>query len=222
MLEHSPRAFPLGAEPPVGAHHVKGKPRPKARGRRPRPRICLRKGCGQKYHPRSWNQRYCQELECRRQVHRWQAARRQAKHRQDDTAKARHAHAERERRQRARLAPQTVQDPEVAPARGHVSESFFLLPYATGQDAMKHLRTRPATRLASAATRVARPFVVSKIVSASGDLAAPWMDARSGRLNIKPFVGSACYDVAAAPIFHNCERLRSDQATREHRSSIIA
>ena len=41
----------------MGAHHVKGKHRPEARGRRPRSRICLRKGCKRKYQPRSWNQR---------------------------------------------------------------------------------------------------------------------------------------------------------------------
>ena len=92
---HSPRAFPLGDEPPMGAPHVKSGPRRSARARRPRPRICLRKGCGRKYQPRSWNQRYCQDPECRRQVHRWQAARRQAKRRQNADVKARHAQSER-------------------------------------------------------------------------------------------------------------------------------
>ena len=57
------------------------------RARRPRPRICLRKGCGRKYQPRRRNQRYCQDAECLREVRRWQAARRQAKRRRDARVK---------------------------------------------------------------------------------------------------------------------------------------
>jgi hypothetical protein len=131
MLAHSPRAFPLGADPPVGAHQGKRKRRPKARARRPRPRSCLRKECGRNYLPRRWNQRYCHEPECQRQVHRWQAARRQAKHRQNDFAKARHAEAEKLHRQQAKLASQVDQKPEVMPARGHAdgsTENFFSAP----------------------------------------------------------------------------------------------
>jgi hypothetical protein len=127
MLEHSPRASPLGAEPPVGTPHVKRKHRPKARGRRARSRICLRKGCRRKYRPRCWNQRYCQEPECRRQVRRWQAARRQAEHRQDGFAKAQHAQAQRAHRQRTKSASQVVRDPEVTPARGHAAKVSFPL-----------------------------------------------------------------------------------------------
>ena len=123
MLAHSPRAFPLGANPPVGACQGKVKHRRKARRRRPRPRICLRKGCRCKYLPRCWNQRYCQEPECRRQVRRWQAARRQANHRQNAFAKARHAEAEKLHRQQAKLASQVDQKPEVMPARGHADGS---------------------------------------------------------------------------------------------------
>ena len=123
----------------MGAHHVKGKHRRLARARRPRLRICLRKGCGRKYQPRCWNQRYCQDPECRRQVHSWQAARRQAKHRQDAFGKARHAQAEKARRQRAKLASQVGQKPEVTPARGHADETFFSRPYAIGQAATNRL-----------------------------------------------------------------------------------
>jgi hypothetical protein len=99
----------------------------------------LRKGCGRKYLPRSWNQRYCQEPECQRQVRRWQAARRQAKHRQDTLAKAKHAQAQRARRERAKAASQARQSSEDTPARGHVAEAFFPLPYAIGQVATNPL-----------------------------------------------------------------------------------
>ena len=106
-----------------------------ARGRRPRPRTCLNKGCGREYQPRRWNQRYCREPECLRQVRQWQAARRQAKHRQDAEAKARHAQAEKVRRQRVKDTSQAVQEPEVASPRGHAAEPFFLPRYAIGRAA---------------------------------------------------------------------------------------
>ena len=76
-------SFPLGARPPVGACQSTRNHRRWARARRPRIRNCLRKGCRRRYQARSWNQRYCQEPECLRQVRRWQAARRQAKRRRD-------------------------------------------------------------------------------------------------------------------------------------------
>jgi len=116
----------------MGARQGTGKRGCSARGRRPRPRICLRKGCGRQYQPRRWNQRYCQDPECLRQVRQWQAARRQAKHRHSDEAKARHAQAEKARRQRAKSASQAVESSEVAPPRGHAAETFFPFRYALG------------------------------------------------------------------------------------------
>lgn len=122
----------------MGAHYVKGKRCRTTRGRRPRPRprTCLRKGCGRKYQPRRWNQLYCQDPECRKQIRRWQAARRQAKRRLDADVRAQHAEAERVRRQRAESAPQAAVDSAVTPARGHAAESFFPFPYAIGPAAM--------------------------------------------------------------------------------------
>ena len=92
--------------------------------RRPRARMCLRKGCGRRYQPRRWNQRYCQDPECMQQVRRWQAAQRQARRRQDDAVKAEHAAAQRVRRQRARLSSQAAAKPEVVAARGHAAKIF--------------------------------------------------------------------------------------------------
>ena len=104
--------------------------------RRPRPRICLRKGCGRKYQPRRWNQRYCQDPECLREVRRWQAARRQAKRRQD-AARQSPARPGREAAPPASQSPRpkAIENPEVAPARGHAAEIFFPLPYAIGRAA---------------------------------------------------------------------------------------
>jgi hypothetical protein len=95
----------------------------------------MRKGCGRKYQPRRWNQRYCQDPQCLREVRRWQAARRQAKRRQDARAKAQHAQAEKQRRQQAKATPKAIENPDVAPARGHAAENFSLPPSAIGQAA---------------------------------------------------------------------------------------
>ena len=138
-MTHSPRAFPWEKAPPVGACQGTGKHDCSARGRRPRVRKCLRKGCGRKYRPRCWYQLYCQDPECLRQVRRWQAARRQAKRRQDAGVKAQHAQAEKERRQRAKAASRAFENPEVTPERGHAAQPFFPFPCAIGQAATNRL-----------------------------------------------------------------------------------
>jgi hypothetical protein len=69
-----------------------------------RPRICLRKGCGGVYPPRRWNQRYCQQEDCLREVRRWQAAKRQRDYRQSQANRRRHAEAEARRRRQKRAA----------------------------------------------------------------------------------------------------------------------
>jgi hypothetical protein len=175
MCHHSPRACPLGEAPPVGDSQGTGKHGCSARRRRPRARICLRKGCRRKYQPRCWNQRYCQDPECLRQIRRWQAARRQAKHRQDAQVKARHTQVERERRQQAKSTSQTVENPQVTPARGHAAESFFALRYAIARVAMRIPQARRATPRATAALLAGRPSTTSKTVNASGCLATPSM-----------------------------------------------
>ena len=79
--------------------------------RRLPPRTCLRKGCGRVYHPARWNQRYCQQAECRRLVRRWQAAKRQRAHRRLPDNRKRHAEAEAIRRRN-----RTTRAPSDAPA----------------------------------------------------------------------------------------------------------
>lgn len=83
-------------------------------------RTCLRKGCGRLFHPRRWNQRYCQDAHCTRLVRRWQAAKRQQRRRQNPAQRQQHCQAERQRRQRCREARQAREPtvPEVAPTRG--------------------------------------------------------------------------------------------------------
>jgi hypothetical protein len=216
MRTHSPRAFPLGDDPPVGTCQGKGKRRSKARGRRPRLRTCLCKGCRRKYLPRRWNQRYCQEPACRRRVRRWQAARRQAKHRQNDRAKARHAEAEKSRRQQAKLASQVDQKPEVTPARGHAdgaAKTFFPLPYATGQAATNRLWLRSVTRHSTVAPPVVRRLAMSMIANASGAFALPTMAVRSELTNTEPLASDSCCDAIRLPPYR-CGPLRSDDSAR--------
>ena len=73
----------------------------RAPGRRLRWRACLRKGCGRRYRARQWNQRYCGEPDCRGEVHRWQATRRQRARRASAEGREKHAEAERARRRRS-------------------------------------------------------------------------------------------------------------------------
>jgi hypothetical protein len=63
-------------------------------------RTCLRKGCGRKFQPRQWNQRYCREPECLEEVKRWQATRRQRQRHLTSEGRQRHAEEERQRRKR--------------------------------------------------------------------------------------------------------------------------
>lgn len=78
-------------------------------GRKFRPRICHRKSCGRAYNPRSWNQRYCQEPDCMREVRRWHAKKRQRRHRQDPGNLKRHASAQAARRKRKRETPKETE-----------------------------------------------------------------------------------------------------------------
>jgi hypothetical protein len=84
---------------PKGSTSTRGRT---TRCRRLPPRTCLRLGCGKEFQPRRWNQWYCQDPECLREVRRWQAVRRQRKRRATDQGRRQHAQAEYERRQRRR------------------------------------------------------------------------------------------------------------------------
>jgi len=65
-------------------------------------RPCLRKGCRRTFVPGHWNQRYCREPDCLHELHRWQAAKRQRRHRRHPDNRRQHAEAERCRRRRQR------------------------------------------------------------------------------------------------------------------------
>ena len=206
----------------MGSCHHKPKCRRCASGRRPRARICLRKGCGRKYQPRCWNQRYCQDPECQRQVRRWQAARRQAKRRLDAEAKAQHAEAQRVRRQRAKSVPQALKNVEVAAARGHAAEIFFDCPYAPGRGATNGRFRRSATRDATAALPAVRRFARSWIVNANGGRAELSVAVANALLSIRPLARNGPGAHALGPARRPPRCLRSDAGRGPRRSSIIA
>ena len=198
----------------MGAHHVKGKHRPKARGRRPRSRICLRKGCGRKYQPRSWNQRYCQEPECQRQVRRWQAARRQAKHRQDDDARARHAQAERARRQRAKSVVPGRSTPRGCAGAWSRGRTFFSLPLCDRPGCHESPLTsiRNPARYCCPACRQAVRNVQDR--ERKWRCAAPWMAVRSEPTSTKPLASAGCGGDTTLLPRYRCGRLRRDDSPR--------
>jgi hypothetical protein len=84
---------------------------------------CLRRGCENHYKPRRWNQRFCGDPDCRREVRRWQAAKRQQRVRQTELGRQRHREREFQRRRAYRdrkselslPVQQPVQPPEPLP-----------------------------------------------------------------------------------------------------------
>jgi len=200
----------------VGSRHDKPHCRCRSGPRRPRARICLRKGCGRKYTPQRWNQRYCQDPECLRLVRRWQAARRQAKRRQDDAAKAQHAEAQRARRRRLGSSPQLPKQPEVATARGHAAKIFSRLLCATGRGVMNRSASQAATRRATAAPPAVKPFAGCSIANASGCGAALFQAAARAIGSTRPRAPSA----AACHTTHPTRRRRGKSGPQPRRSAV--
>lgn len=75
---------------------------------------CLRRGCENHYTPRRWNQQFCGDPDCRKEVRRWQAAKRQQRVRETEQGRKRHRERERQRR-RANRNRKSVPNPPVQP-----------------------------------------------------------------------------------------------------------
>ena len=110
---------------PMG--HIQHTPTVKQFSRRFPSRACLRKGCGQVFQPRRWNQRYCRSPHCLREVLRWQAAKRQRLFRQSAENRKRHAQAEarrrREKKEAAAAAERSTNNPSEKAVQGPSSDS---------------------------------------------------------------------------------------------------
>src|SRR6516162_5751576 len=91
---------------------------------RPRKRLCLLKGCDQRFHPRQARQRYCSE-ECRAAARRW--SRRKAQERYRTTPAGQGKRNDQSRRYRERV--KSKKPPEAEPfsdsARVITTEDFF-------------------------------------------------------------------------------------------------
>jgi len=114
----------MGLEQPTRKRQSRTTRSPTTRRRRPRPRVCLRKGCGRWYMPRRWNQRYCQDPECLRLVRCWQSARRQRRRRRSREVRKQHRESERARRQQAKLNNHKALERSGSRARGHAGRAF--------------------------------------------------------------------------------------------------
>ena len=98
--------------------------RPKRPARRPRMRLCLLKGCEQRFHPRQARQRYCSER-CREAARLW--SRRKAQERYRATMAGQQKRNGQGQRYRERVRNRKPPEPEAVsdPARVITKEEFF-------------------------------------------------------------------------------------------------
>lgn len=90
-------------------------------------RLCLRKGCEQRFEPGRWNQRYCGQSHCLREVRRWQAAKRQRAFRQSAHNRRRQAEAEARRRKskKATVAERSAKNAHEVEQKSFTEESAW-------------------------------------------------------------------------------------------------
>ena len=91
--------------------------------RRPRLRLCLLKGCEQRFHPRQARQRYCSEG-CRAAARRWSRARAQRRYRATSVGKQRRNGQSQRYRERVRIRQPAEPEGVAEPARV-ITKNFF-------------------------------------------------------------------------------------------------
>src|SRR5438128_109611 len=91
---------------------------------RPRTRLCLLKGCEERFHPRQARQRYC-SAECRKAARKW--SRWKAQERYRETAAGQQKRNGQSRRYRERIKSRKTPEPEAVndPTRVITTEHFF-------------------------------------------------------------------------------------------------
>jgi hypothetical protein len=110
-------------ESPTG-HPENQEGRPKRSARRPRARLCLLKGCEQRFHPRQARQRYCSEG-CREAARKWSRFKAQERYRK--TAAGQQKRNDQSRRYRERVRSRKPPEAEAVDeaARVMTTEHFF-------------------------------------------------------------------------------------------------
>ena len=97
--------------------------RPKRLARRPRTRLCLLKGCEQRFHPRQASQRYCSES-CRQAARKW--SRWKAQQRYRTTKAGKRKRNGQSRRYRERVRTRKAPEPEAVDESARViTKKFF-------------------------------------------------------------------------------------------------
>ncbi len=76
-------------------------PEPRRGKRRARRRVCMVKGCGRRFRPRSWRDRCC-GWRCRREARRWRNWRAQKRYRKTENGKAKRREQSCRRREKAK------------------------------------------------------------------------------------------------------------------------
>ena len=111
------------SESPTG-HLENQEGRPKRLARRPRRRLCLLKGCEQRFHPRQASQRYCSEG-CQKAARKW--SRWKAQQRYRTTRAGRRKRNGQSQRYRERVRSRKPPEPEAVDeaARVITTEDFF-------------------------------------------------------------------------------------------------
>lgn len=130
-VESSPGHELLGANTPMGPPGNRtrrttrqaraGRKRP---ARRPRTRLCLLKGCEQRFAPQHARQRYCSD-QCRRAARTWSRWKAQQSYRATAAGRDKRKEQSRRYRERIRTRKQAAPEEAVAESARVISQSFF-------------------------------------------------------------------------------------------------
>jgi hypothetical protein len=115
---------PMGPPESLTSRRENQAVRRKRSGRRPRARHCLLKGCEQRYHPQTANQRYC-SAECQKAARKWSRWKGQQRYRATKSGKAKRADQSQRYRQRIKSHKPAEPKPDSETARVITPEHFF-------------------------------------------------------------------------------------------------
>jgi hypothetical protein len=133
------------SESPTG-HLENQEGRPKRLARRPRMRLCLLKGCGQRFHPRQARQRYCSDG-CREAARQWSRWKAQHRYRKTTAGKQKRNGQSRVYRERVRSRKPT--EPEAVAEAARVITKKFFRGLLRPPRLLRKLRARAAESLAT-------------------------------------------------------------------------